>query len=146
MQFSVPQFTEVEDKIIGPLTLKQFFILLGGAVVIFILHDVTSSFIIFLMEAIPIGALALILAFAQFNGKSMIALLVSALNFVSEPRAFIFHRHAEFLPRVKQAPPEQKAPSTVPVEEKMSRLHKLTYILDQDVKAEEELIKEKFGK
>ncbi|TSC80302.1 MAG: hypothetical protein G01um101429_152 [Parcubacteria group bacterium Gr01-1014_29] len=29
-QFQVPQFIEVEDKIFGPLTTKQFFYLLGG--------------------------------------------------------------------------------------------------------------------
>ena len=31
MQFPVPQFTDVEDKIIGPLTLKQFGIILPPA-------------------------------------------------------------------------------------------------------------------
>ena len=31
MMFSVPQFIDVEDKIIGPLTLKQFIYLAGGA-------------------------------------------------------------------------------------------------------------------
>jgi hypothetical protein len=35
MQFPVPQFTDVEDKIIGPLTVKQFFILLVSAAIIF---------------------------------------------------------------------------------------------------------------
>ena len=33
MQFPVPQFTDVEDKIIGPLTVKQFGILFGVGVV-----------------------------------------------------------------------------------------------------------------
>ena len=31
MRFQVPQFTEVEDKIVGPLTLKQFIYLAGAA-------------------------------------------------------------------------------------------------------------------
>ena len=31
MQFQVPQFIEVEDKIFGPLTFKQFVYVLGGA-------------------------------------------------------------------------------------------------------------------
>ncbi|TSC61742.1 MAG: SsrA-binding protein, partial [Parcubacteria group bacterium Athens0416_74] len=30
MQFQVPQFIEVEDKIVGPLTFKQFVFIAGG--------------------------------------------------------------------------------------------------------------------
>ena len=30
MQFQVPQFIEIEDKIFGPLTFKQFIYLAGG--------------------------------------------------------------------------------------------------------------------
>ena len=45
MQFSVPQFVEVEDKIIGPLTLKQFLVLLGGGFVVFVLYKfITNAF------------------------------------------------------------------------------------------------------
>jgi hypothetical protein len=36
MQYPVPQFTDVEDRIIGPLTLKQFGIIFGAGVVIFL--------------------------------------------------------------------------------------------------------------
>ena len=36
MQFAVPQFTDVEDKLIGPLTLKQFLMMLAtGGVLLF---------------------------------------------------------------------------------------------------------------
>lgn len=35
-QFTVPQFIDVEDKIIGPITTRQFVIILGGSLLIFI--------------------------------------------------------------------------------------------------------------
>ncbi len=35
-QFVVPQFIEVEDKIFGPITIRQFLILLGAFVLIFL--------------------------------------------------------------------------------------------------------------
>jgi len=35
-QFTVPQFIDVEDKILGPITIRQFLILLVGCIVIFI--------------------------------------------------------------------------------------------------------------
>ncbi len=46
MQFPVPQFTEVEDKIIGPLTLKQFGIIFGVGVIIFLAMEMMSSIIL----------------------------------------------------------------------------------------------------
>ena len=38
MRFQVPQFIEIESKIFGPLTLKQFIYLIGGGGIIFILY------------------------------------------------------------------------------------------------------------
>lgn len=35
-QFTVPQFIDVEDKIIGPITTRQFVIILAGSLIIFI--------------------------------------------------------------------------------------------------------------
>lgn len=147
MQFSVPQFVEVEDKIIGPLTLKQFFILLAGAGGIFVLYQLIPSFILFLLAALPVGAVAVILAFGQFNGRSLGALALSAMGFFSESRSFVFRKGADLSMKVtklkKPAAPSKEAPQET-AEEKLSRLHKLTYILDQDIKAERELIQEKF--
>ena len=40
MRFQVPQFIEVEDKIFGPLTLKQFLYTAGGAAVGFIIWSI----------------------------------------------------------------------------------------------------------
>jgi len=35
-QFTVPQFIDVEDKIIGPITTRQFVIILAGSLIIFV--------------------------------------------------------------------------------------------------------------
>lgn len=37
MQFQVPQFIEVEDKIFGPLTFKQFVYIAGGVALMYLL-------------------------------------------------------------------------------------------------------------
>ena len=58
MQFQVPQFIEVEDKIFGPLTLKEFLYLGGGigmAVVLFI-------FVPFKIISIPLALVAVAFA------------------------------------------------------------------------------------
>ncbi|PLX21749.1 hypothetical protein C0584_01435 [Candidatus Parcubacteria bacterium] len=36
-QFTVPQFIDVEDKIIGPVTTRQFVIILSGSLILFII-------------------------------------------------------------------------------------------------------------
>ena len=38
MRFQVPQFIEVEDKIFGPLTLKQFIYVFGGGGLCFVFY------------------------------------------------------------------------------------------------------------
>ena len=49
MQYPIPQFVEIEDQIIGPLTLKQFFFLLGGGIFLLIAWSfVDLSLFIFL--------------------------------------------------------------------------------------------------
>jgi hypothetical protein len=37
MRYQVPQFIDVEDKVIGPLTIKQFIYLAGGAGMCFVI-------------------------------------------------------------------------------------------------------------
>ena len=74
MQFKVPQFIDIEDKIIGPLTLKQFIYLLGGLGVIAI-----SWFYfklgVFIIISIPILVLSLGLAFFKVNGRPLVSIL-----------------------------------------------------------------------
>jgi hypothetical protein len=42
-KFIVPQFIDNEDKILGPLTVRQFLILLGAAVLLFILYKIFAT-------------------------------------------------------------------------------------------------------
>ena len=51
MQYQVPQFIEVEDKIFEKITLKQFIYLAGGAGLSFLIYKIAGSLII---AAIPI--------------------------------------------------------------------------------------------
>ena len=38
MQFKVPQFIDVEDKLFGPVTFKEFVYLAGGAGLIYVIY------------------------------------------------------------------------------------------------------------
>jgi hypothetical protein len=91
-QFQVPQFIEVEDKIFGPLTAKQFVYILGGAGIVVILWVLNLPMIVFLLLAIPIGGFFAALAFLKINEQPLIQVLNNALNHFSNPRLYIWKK------------------------------------------------------
>ncbi|HDO23728.1 MAG TPA: PrgI family protein, partial [bacterium] len=91
MRFQVPQFIEVESKIFGPLTLKQFIYLAGGAGIIFLLYVILPFFLMFLFT-IPVGALALALAFYKPNNRPFIKMVENALHYASDAKIYIWKK------------------------------------------------------
>ncbi len=86
MQHKVPQFIEVEDKIFGPFTLKQFSYLAGGfglAIIVWRTFS-ESSFVLFMIA--PIVGLSLALTFLKPNQKPFIFLLQNFLYFLIKPK------------------------------------------------------------
>lgn len=75
MRFQVPQFIEVEDKIIGPLTIKQFIYIAGGAGMCFVIIRYLGL-IFGIMAALPVAAFALALAFYKPNERQTFILFV----------------------------------------------------------------------
>jgi len=93
MRFEVPQFIEIEDKIFGPLTWRQFIYLAGGAgfaVIVFFL----LPFVFFVFLAIPVGALAAALAFYPVNNRPFSVFLESAYRYFRGSRLYLWKRHA----------------------------------------------------
>jgi hypothetical protein len=66
-QFTVPQFIDVEDKVIGPITVRQFIIILFAAGMIAICYKV-FYFTTFLVLTIIISFLTVVVAFVKING------------------------------------------------------------------------------
>ena len=83
-QFVVPQFIDVEDKIFGPVTSRQFVILLIAGLILFVAFKL-ADFALFIFMLATIGGFALILAFVKINGQSFhyfIALLETEQQFL----------------------------------------------------------------
>ena len=92
MHFNVPQFIELEDKIIGPLTLKQFLFLAGGGgLLVFLWFFV--SFGIFIIIAIPVGLFCAACAFYKINGRPFVSLIGSILNYFSKPKLYLWRKN-----------------------------------------------------
>lgn len=90
-QFSVPQFIEVEDKIFGPLTLKQFIYVLGGVAALFIMYVFLPFFLVILL-GLPVAGLAAALAFYKVNDQPFIKVMASAIGYYSKSRLYIWKK------------------------------------------------------
>ena len=91
MNFQVPQFIEVEDKIFGPLTFKQFVYLAGGAGTIFIVYVLLPLWagIWFIM---PVATLALALAFYKVNNRSFVYVLEASFRYLLSAKLYLWQR------------------------------------------------------
>lgn len=92
MQFHVPQFIDVEDKIFGPLTFKQFVYIAGGAGLCVIVYALIPYQIISYPLMLVIVGFSLALAFYRVNDKPFIETVRAALNYVSSSQLYIWKR------------------------------------------------------
>ena len=90
-QFVVPQFLEVEDKIFGPITTRQFVILLVAGLFIFVAYKL-ADMALFIFFALLIGGSACILAFAKINGQSFHYFLLNVVVTLKRPSRRIWNK------------------------------------------------------
>ncbi len=91
MRYQVPQFIEVEDKIFGPLTFKQFVYVAGGIGAVVLLFTFLPNFIAFLI-AVPVGALAAALAFYKYNSKPFIHFVEAFFQYSLTNKLYIWKK------------------------------------------------------
>lgn len=90
-QFVVPQFIDVEDKIFGPVTTRQFLILLIAGLILFIAFKLADTgLFIFLLATL--GGFALILAFVKINGQSFHYFLLNLFQTLRRPSRRIWYK------------------------------------------------------
>jgi len=75
-QFVVPQFIDVEDKIIGPLTVRQFIIIIAGGFMLF-LEFRLADFGLFILEGLVTIFIVALFAFFKVNGMPFHFFLVN---------------------------------------------------------------------
>ena len=127
MRFQIPQFIEVEDRIFGPLTIKQFIYLAGGAGFSFVLYRFLSLWLAIPLILATVG-FALTLAFFKLNGRNFIAIVESAFHFFRGGRLYIWRKVVK-TPTGKGIKAAEETPVTVPRLSE-SKLKDLTWSLD----------------
>jgi hypothetical protein len=88
-QYQVPQFIEVEDKIFGPFTLKQFLYLAGGGGLCLVFFTLLPLWLAIPLM-IPIIAFAAALAFYQVNGRPFIVAVEHAVSYFFGSKLYLW--------------------------------------------------------
>src|SRR3989344_1434739 len=91
MQFKVPQFLDIEDKIFGPFTFRQFIYLVGGAGLCFILYRLIGFWFGFI-PIFLIGAFSAALAFYRPNNKPFIFMVEAVFKYLFQDKLYIWRK------------------------------------------------------
>jgi hypothetical protein len=94
MRFTVPQFIEMEPKIVGPFTFKQFiFIGIAGAICFLLYFSIgKTNFFLFLLISLVLILGALALAFLKIGGRPLPTILGNSLKFLISRKLYIWKK------------------------------------------------------
>lgn len=90
-QFVVPQFIDVEDKIFGPITTRQFLIFLTTGLTLFIMFRL-ADFSLFVLSCVVFGGLAIVFAFVRPNGQAFHYFLLNLVQTLRKPSTRIWSK------------------------------------------------------
>jgi len=90
-QFVVPQFIDVEDKILGPLTVRQFIIVLIGGLIIFLAFRF-GDMAFFITALIVVGSLTLLFGFVKVGGQTFHYFLLNIFQWGKNPKKRIWKK------------------------------------------------------
>jgi hypothetical protein len=105
MRFKVPQFLDIEDKIFGPFTFRQFVYLAGGGGICYVLFQ-ALGFLLGLIPIIIVGSFALMLAFYRPNNKPFIDLVEASFKYLIQSKLYIWQQR-----KVKKIQKEKESTS-----------------------------------
>lgn len=106
MRFQVPQFIEVEDKIFGPLTLKQFIYLAGGGGLSFLVYVILNSLLLsFIPIAIIMGVAAGLAFYKVYDHFPLVAVAESAFKYYFGGKLYIWKKE-EPKPKIQAETPQ----------------------------------------
>lgn len=132
-QFVVPQFIDVEDKIIGPITTRQFIM---GVVVLLLLFlayrlaDIT----LFILEAVLLVGLYVLVAFIKVNGRPSYYFFLNMVRSIKRPQLRVWDKEPFiFVPAAVKTEPSAEEGASAPVRRKQlaeGRLSSLALLVD----------------
>ena len=83
-KYIVPQFIDVENKILGPITVRQFATIAVAGVFVFVAYRL-ADFSLFIIEAIIIAGVTAIIGFFRFNGLPFHIFILNVIGTYKKP-------------------------------------------------------------
>lgn len=106
MRFEVPQFIDVEDKLLGPFSFKQFLYLAGGAGICYTIIHFLPIYI-GIPLALPVAGFALALVFYKPNNRPFMKMVESVINYFLKARFYLWQQKQQ---TKKTIQPTEKMP------------------------------------
>ncbi len=141
MQFPVPQFTDVEDKIIAGLTFKQFAIVFGAGVFTFVIYTISKNLPITIAVGLITGVPALALVFGKLNGRPLYASAGNFIQYLFGAKIYVYHKEGkDFFEDQIPVPVEKQVQAPKDLKETAVKIKELNYILQQQQSEENKLV------
>ncbi len=110
MQFEVPQFVDIEDKIFGPLTWRQF-VYLGGGVGFAVVLLLVAHWLIFLFIGLPAALTAIALAFVPINSRPFSYFLEAVYSYLVNHKLYVWKKETETIYKQSFLPGNNLSPN-----------------------------------
>ncbi len=132
-QFTVPQFIDVEDKIIGPITTRQFVIMLSGFILMAIFYSI-FDFSLFVTASVFVFAISGIFSFAKINGRPFHFFVLNVIQTLKRPNLRVWSQVDEIEIKVDDKKGKDILDQNIDMVKKnkpsLSRLNELSLIVD----------------
>lgn len=148
MQYKVPQNIDLEDKIVGPFTMKQFLYLFVGGFILYGWWNYSNTFVspapmsIFLPLAVPLGLICFCLAVVKVNDRPFEIFILNVFKFLFSPkqRKWVTGYTPEAVIMLDQLEAKQKKDEHVKSESDLDSLAKSLEQQTGEIRAKETLL------
>jgi hypothetical protein len=94
-QYNIPQFVDSEDKIFGPITIRQFAVLAIGVVIGGFLWYFKPNITVFIISIVPVIIATVTFAFIKINGQNFDIFLTNVVIYILKPTLFLWSRDTD---------------------------------------------------
>jgi hypothetical protein len=94
-QYNIPQFVDSEDKIFGPITIRQFAVLAIGVVIGGFLWYFKPNITVFIISIVPVIIATVTFTFIKINGQNFDIFITNVVIYILKPTLFLWSRDTD---------------------------------------------------
>jgi hypothetical protein len=102
VQFQIPQFIDTEDKIVGPLSIRQFIYIVIAAGISMVLYFSVRAWL-WIILSVPLLGFAGGMAFIKVNGRPFAKFLRAGLSYYWKPQTYVWQPEQPKLVKTPEA-------------------------------------------